>query len=67
METEAPPLPYNINNKATSDVCSRRGTRIIGGASANQGDFPYQVKYSKPKRTIIIDSKPLKRIEFRPE
>jgi len=36
-------LPYNINNKAVPDVCSRRGTRIIGGASANQGDFPYQV------------------------
>jgi len=61
-------LPYNINNKATSDVYRRQGTKIIGGASASQGDFPYQVKHSEPKGTIVIvDSNPLKRTEFRPK
>lgn len=43
LETVAPPLSYNISNNATYGVCGRKATRIIGGADASQGDFPYQV------------------------
>ncbi|GFG39798.1 hypothetical protein Cfor_01713, partial [Coptotermes formosanus] len=43
LETEAPALLYNANSTTTVDVCKRPGTKIIGGADAGQGDFPYQV------------------------
>jgi hypothetical protein len=65
LETEAPALSYDINSTATLDVCKRLGTKIVGGANASQGDFPYQVSHSEPKRTIIIvDRKRQKGIEF---
>jgi hypothetical protein len=54
LETEAPALLYNANSTTTVDVCKRPGTKIIGGADAGQGDFPYQVNHSEPKRTIKI-------------
>lgn len=42
-ESESTVLPYNIYDNETVDVCSRPGTKIIGGSKASQGDFPYQV------------------------